>query len=118
MIDHGRAIAQGTADQLKAQTGGERVEVVLGRADEVEAARRALAEVAGGDVKVEERTLTVAVDDGARSLRLALEALERVGVEILDVGLRRPTLDDVFLTLTGRAAEDDQADPTTQGASA
>lgn len=112
VIDHGLAIARGTADALKAQVGGERVELVLARPQDRDVARRALGAVATGDGVHDgstERTLSAAVADGARSLRHVLERLEADGVEVLDVGLRRPTLDDVFLTLTGRTAEQSPA---------
>ncbi len=107
VIDHGRAIAQGTADDLKAQTGGERIEVVVADAGRVEQTRGLLAAVAGGDVQVDDRTVTAAVSEGAAALRRLLGDLETHDIAVLDVGLRRPTLDDVFLTLTGRAAEAD-----------
>jgi len=108
VIDHGRAIARGTADSLKAQTGGERVEIVLAEAADREAATAALAAVALGEVQTgaNQRELVAAVDHGARSLRQVLDGLEQAGVRVLDIGLRRPTLDDVFLTLTGRPAEE------------
>ncbi|WP_245155184.1 ATP-binding cassette domain-containing protein [Nocardioides sp. 1609] len=106
VIDHGLAIAQGTADELKAQTGGERIEVVVADARHVEATRRLLGAVAVGDVQVEERSLTAAVTDGAPALRRLLGHLEEEQIGVLDVGLRRPTLDDVFLTLTGRTADE------------
>ena len=105
VIDHGRAIAQGTADELKSQTGGERVEVVVADLAHVDGARRALAAVAVGEVQVEDRTATAAVTGGAGALRAVLADLERDGIDVLDVGLRRPTLDDVFLSLTGHASE-------------
>ena len=107
VIDHGQAIARGSADQLKAQVGGERIELVVASTDDLTAARAALGEVAVGDVVVDEeaRTLTAPVTDGAASLMAALRRLDTDGVAVLDVGLRRPTLDDVFLSLTGRAAE-------------
>src|SRR5690606_9395065 len=109
VIDHGRAIARGTADALKAQVGGERVEVLLADAAGSSAARAALAAVTAGDevhADGDGRALSVAVVDGTRALRAVLERLDAEGVEVLEAGLRRPTLDDVFLTLTGRPAED------------
>ena len=109
VIDHGRAIAQGTADQLKAQTGGERIEVVLTDAADRADASAVLAEVAIGEVQADDngRALTAAVDGGARSLAEVLRGFEAGHIDVLDIGLRRPTLDDVFLSLTGRATDTD-----------
>jgi ABC-2 type transport system ATP-binding protein len=111
VIDHGRAIARGSADQLKAHVGGERIELVVGDQASVATARTVLAGLADGEVLVDEHTraLTAPVGGGASSLVEALRRLDAQGVEILDVGLRRPTLDDVFLTLTGHAAEAEDA---------
>jgi len=108
VIDHGLAIARGTADSLKAQTGGERVEIVLSDAADRDAAATVLATVAIGDVQTgaNQRELVAAVDHGPRSLRHVLDGLEQAQIQVLDIGLRRPTLDDVFLTLTGRPAEE------------
>jgi ABC-2 type transport system ATP-binding protein len=108
VIDHGRAIAHGTADALKRQVGGERIELVVGAPAQLVTAQRVLSGVAVGELQVDEpsRTITAPVDDGAHSLMAALRQLDGTDVRVLDVGLRRPTLDDVFLTLTGRAAED------------
>ena len=107
VIDHGRAIAQGTADELKAQVGGERVAVTVASADQLGEAREVLDRFCVGEVQVDEasRTLAVPVAGGTPVLTQALLALERRGVALTDAGLRRPTLDDVFLTLTGRLAE-------------
>ncbi|MCW2788332.1 MAG: daunorubicin/doxorubicin resistance transporter ATP-binding protein DrrA [Aeromicrobium sp.] len=121
VIDHGRAIARGTADELKAQTGGERIELVLSDVGRREDATRILARVALGDVQVADngRELTAAVEGGVPELRRVLDELETEGIAVLDVGLRRPTLDDVFLTLTGRAAEavaDEERDVHTETA--
>jgi ABC-2 type transport system ATP-binding protein len=107
VIDHGRVIAEGTADQLKTKLGGERVEIILEDHSDIARAQTALAVVASGEVQVdhESRRLTAAVEGGADSLREALHELNRSRVAVLDVGLRRPTLDDVFLTLTGHVAQ-------------
>jgi ABC-2 type transport system ATP-binding protein len=110
VIDHGRAIAKGTSDELKRQVGGERIEVVVTEEADVEAARAVLAKVAVSEVSVDGRSMNAPVAGGAADLRTALAALHRAGVGVSDVGLRRPTLDDVFLTLTGRAAESTEED--------
>ena len=116
VIDHGRSIAEGTADELKAQVGGERVEIVLAQAEDAEPARRVLAQLAdGGAVEYQSHTrrLTAPVSGGAAVLVEALRRLDAAGVTLHDVALRRPTLDDVFLTLTGhRTAEDADDAPT------
>jgi ABC-2 type transport system ATP-binding protein len=108
VIDHGLAIAQGTPDELKAQTGGQRIEVVLAdpaRSDEV---ARALGDVALGEVQVSDsgRDLSAGVPGGTPELEQVLHAVRNAGIEVLDIGLRRPTMDDVFLSLTGRSAEE------------
>ena len=106
VIDAGRAIAHGTADELKRQVGGERVEFVLADASDVDAARTALATVAVGEIGIDPdgRTMTAPVAGGAADLATALAGLAASGVVVSDIGLRRPTLDDVFLTLTGHMA--------------
>jgi ABC-2 type transport system ATP-binding protein len=111
VIDHGRAIAHGTADELKAQVGGERVEVVLERSEQLATAQQVLAGLAVGEVLAEGHTrrLTAPVTGGGSTLVEALRRLDAEGVQVLDVGLRRPTLDDVFLSLTGHAAENGSA---------
>ena len=111
VIDRGRVIAKGTADELKAQVGGERVEVVVQTAAELAPAREVLSTIATGTVLVEDhvRRLTAPVSGGGKVLVEALSRLDAAGIEVLDVGLRRPTLDDVFLSLTGHAAEADGA---------
>jgi ABC-2 type transport system ATP-binding protein len=107
VIDQGRAIAQGTADELKSQVGGERIELVVRRSEELPRARQVLTENGCGEVEVDERTRTLVapIAGGAVTLRSVLDDVARAGLSVLDVGLRRPTLDDVFLTLTGHAAE-------------
>ncbi|GGT87126.1 ATP-binding cassette domain-containing protein [Streptomyces coeruleorubidus] len=107
VVDHGRVIAKGTADQLKARTGGERVEVVVHEREHIQAAAEVLAGFGKGDTTVEEhmRKLTAPVTGGAKLLAEVIRELDTRGIEIDDIGLRRPTLDDVFLSLTGHVAE-------------
>ena len=108
VIDRGRMIAHGTADQLKTQIGGERVELVLASSDDVAPAQTILSGLSVGDVQVDEQTrgLTAAVTGGADVLGQVLKRLHDANIAVVDVGLRRPTLDDVFLTLTGHSAEE------------
>ena len=110
VIDHGREIAHGTADELKAQIGGERIQVTLEPDSDGEAAHRVMARFSKGVVFVEGRVLTAPVSGGAGTLTSALRALDEAGVSVSDVGLRRPTLDDVFLSLTGRVTGDAAGD--------
>lgn len=123
VIDHGKVIARGTSDQLKAQTGGERVEVVVHQRDRIEDASRLLARHGKGGTKIEQHTrkITVPVTGGAKLLAEVIRDLDADGIEIDDIGLRRPTLDDVFISLTGHAAEvrenaDESAEPAVQEA--
>lgn len=107
VIDEGKVIARGTADELKAQVGGERLEFTVGHAAELPDLRERLASLAVDEPIVNEQTrsLTIPVSGGADVLRAALARLDGSGITIVDVGLRRPDLDDVFMTLTGHAAE-------------
>jgi ABC-2 type transport system ATP-binding protein len=108
VVDAGRIIARGTADELKSQVGGERVEVVVRKPDDIAGARDVLAGACGDEVTVDEhaRRLTAPTAGGTESLVGVLRALDAAGIPLDDVGLRRPTLDDVFLSLTGHSAED------------
>ncbi len=108
VIDHGKVIAEGTADQLKAQVGGERIEVVVRDRAEVPKAMAVLSEDAHGEVTLDEHTRKLTVPSsggGAGVLVQVVRDLDEAGIVIDDIGLRRPTLDDVFLALTGHAAE-------------
>ncbi|MEH1128169.1 ATP-binding cassette domain-containing protein [Micromonospora sp. CPCC 206061] len=111
VIDHGKVIALGTADELKSQVGGERLELTVSTPSDLASAREALAPLASGDITVDEQTrqLTVPVSGGASALMESLRRLDAEAVKVLDVGLRRPSLDDVFLTLTGHATEEEEA---------
>ena len=102
VVDAGRVIADGTADQLKALTGGSRIDVVLRDAGQLGAAV-ALLPVPKDDVSVDpdRRLLSAPVTDRMAALSGVVRALEAAGIEAEDVALRRPTLDEVFLHLTG-----------------
>jgi ABC-2 type transport system ATP-binding protein len=108
VIDHGRIIAEGTADQLKSQVGGERLEVTVSDPARLVDAVGVLAPVAVGEASIQahRRSLTVPISGGTAVLVEALRRLDAAGIAVDDVGVRRPTLDDVFLTLTGRPAEE------------
>jgi ABC-2 type transport system ATP-binding protein len=108
VIDRGRKIAQGTADELKAQIGGERVEVVLADVADLPGAQSILGGLCMGEVQVDEqiRKLSAGVTGGVDALRDVVQQLTDRQIEVVDVGLHRPTLDDVFLSLTGHTAEE------------
>jgi len=110
VIDHGKVIAQGTADQLKLQVGGERLELSVSDASTLARAAELLTPLGVGHPTLDEnrRTFLMPVTGGARTLTEALRLLDAEQIALDDVGLRRPTLDDVFLALTGRPAEDDE----------
>ncbi len=107
VIDGGRVIAEGTADELKAQIGGHRIEVTLVAAADAEAVRLVLARHGAGDPVLagDGRSLSVGVDRGPETLHRVLGELNAGGIALHDAGIRRPTLDDVFLRLTGHRAE-------------
>ncbi len=111
VIDRGQIIAEGTADQLKTRVGGERLEIVVADPSQLGQARDLLTSVASGDPTTDahRHRVSIPVSTGTASLVEALRLLGGAGVAVSDVALRRPTLDDVFLTLTGHAAEDDES---------
>jgi ABC-2 type transport system ATP-binding protein len=106
VVDKGKIIARGTADQLKSQVGGERIEVVAH--DAAELPRTALLLAPDGTATVEEhmRRITISAHGGATHLIDVVRRLGDAGIKIDDIALRRPTLDDVFLELTGHVAEE------------
>jgi len=111
VVDHGRVIAKGTADELKTQVGGERIEITLARGSDLNAALQALDAYSTGDIQTdaETRRLVVPVARGAQMLASVVRDLDAAHIALDDLALRRPTLDDVFLTLTGRAATEEDA---------
>ena len=106
VIDQGRVIAKGTADTLKAQIGGERLELTLAPGNDVNLALEALRPYRSGEAQVDtaERRLSVPVIQGAQRLAAIVRDLDAAQLTLTNLALRRPTLDDVFLSLTGRAA--------------
>lgn len=114
VIDGGKVIAEGTSDQLKAQIGGHRVVVTLVDAADAGAAREILARHGDGTPTVNDRTVEVSVVEGPRALQYVLSDLGEAGIELHDAGMRRPTLDDVFLKLTGHKAEDETSTDSTE----
>ena len=107
VIDDGKVIAEGTSDELKAQIGGHRVVIALVDSADAAAAREVLARYGAGEPQVSSdgRGVDVAVTDGPPALQHVLADLRSAGVELHDAGMRRPTLDDVFLKLTGHKAD-------------
>jgi ABC-2 type transport system ATP-binding protein len=109
IVDHGRVIAHGTPAELKTRAGCDVVEVRGRRAADLPVLAEALAPIGSDEPRVDDGTnrVTIPVADGRAAVAAAVRALDQVDVEIDDVGLRRPTLDDVFLTLTGARAGDE-----------
>ncbi|MGA7206641.1 MAG: ATP-binding cassette domain-containing protein [Specibacter sp.] len=108
VIDAGRVIAEGTANELKSRVGSERIDVVVAGSDAVDRAAGILARVALAAPEIDRQTrkVSVAAPDGHHMLVRALGDLELAGLQVLEATLRRPTLDDVFLQLTGQRAKD------------
>ena len=107
VIDHGQVIARGTSDALKKQVGGERLEIVV-EAHNVSKTMEVVASISGNKATLDEglRMISAPVSTGATALIDTLRSLDAEGIHPLDVGLKRPSLDDVFLSLTGHAAEE------------
>jgi ABC-2 type transport system ATP-binding protein len=108
VVDHGKVIAQGTATELKSSVGGERIEVTVDHAEQVSEAAAIMARESGVDphIEHESRRITMPAIEGARQLIQVVRGLDDANIHVEDIGLRRPTLDDVFLTLTGHEAMD------------
>jgi ABC-2 type transport system ATP-binding protein len=112
VFDHGRVIAEGTPDELKSQVGGDRLEIRLGDRSQCEAAVAAVAPIAGDRPTLNEDALSVPLRGRTGAIAEAVRRLDDAGVDIEDIALRRPTLDDVFMRVTGHAAEEDGDQPS------
>ena len=110
VIDHGKVIARGTSDVLKRQVGGERLEITVEN-NEVEKVQEIVARISAHATHIEGRTVSAPVSTGSTALIEALRALDEVSIHPLDIGLKRPSLDDVFLSLTGHLAEETVSEP-------
>jgi ABC-2 type transport system ATP-binding protein len=111
VVDHGRVIARGDAAALKAQVGGSQLFATVERLDDLSAVAELMATITGGAATIDNdaRSVHVATDAGPRAVsQLANELAER-SIAVDDIGLRRPTLDEVFLTLTGQPINEDVA---------
>jgi len=103
VIDGGRVIAEGTADELKARIGGHSLDIEITRADSLAVAAKVLAAVGSGEVSVDDHNHRLSVPvPGGGALAEVIRSLDAAGVSLVDVTVHRPSLDDVFLTLTGR----------------
>ena len=107
VIDHGTVIARGTSDQLKRQVGGERLEIVA-ESQDLKKVTEIVEKVSGGKAAVDEgsRQVSAPVTTGSKALIEAARSLDESGIHPLDIGLKRPSLDDVFIALTGHVAEE------------
>ena len=111
VVDHGKVIARGSATELKRRIGGERLEITVREGHDIGAAARLLEAMGEGEARVDAgaRQVSVGVTSHDGVLTRAIRELDAAGVEVDDAGFRRPTLDEVFLQLTGRPAEDPAA---------
>ena len=110
VLDHGVVIAEGTSDELKDMIGGERIEVTLGNGSQADAAVSALAEISSDAPQLDDGVVSVPLDRERTSIADAVRRLDSAGVDVEDLAVRRPTLDEVFITLTGHTAEEDSED--------
>ncbi len=109
VIDHGKVIAEGTSDELKGRVGGERLEVTMADPDQMDRAIEALAPLADDRPVAEGGVVKLPMRHGGGGIAEAVRRLDGAGADIEDIAIRRPTLDDVFISLTGRAAEHEAA---------
>jgi len=110
LVDHGRVVAEGSPDRLKAQLGGDRIDVVVRRAADLPGAAQLVGRAAGADAQVDQdaRRVSAPVTDRMAALTAVVRLLGEAGVSAEDIALRRPTLDEVFLSLTGHPSTTEQ----------
>ncbi len=110
VLDHGNVIAQGTANELKTSVGGDRIEVVIDKDNQVAQATSILASIGTGEPVVDAltRRILIPVSGGSKAIIEAVRRLDEANIVVDDIALRRPTLDDVFLSLTGHIAEEEK----------
>ena len=106
VIDHGKVIARGTSDALKKQVGGERLEITVENTD-VTKTQEIVSRISSSAIHTDVRTISAPVSTGSLALMEALRALDEAKIHPLDIALKRPSLDDVFLSLTGHVAEEE-----------
>jgi ABC-2 type transport system ATP-binding protein len=110
VIDHGKVIARGTSDALKKQVGGERLEITVENSD-IAKTQEIVSRISTSATHTDIRTISAPVTTGSVALMEALRALDEAKIHPLDIALKRPSLDDVFLSLTGHVAEETVAEP-------
>ena len=110
VIDHGKVIARGTSDALKKQVGGERLEITVENVD-IAKTQEIVARISTSAIHTDVRTISAPVTTGSIALMDALRSLDEAKIHPLDISLKRPSLDDVFLSLTGHVAEETVAEP-------
>ena len=106
VIDHGKVIARGTSDALKKQVGGERLEITVENND-ITKTQEIVSRISSSAIHTDVRTISAPVSTGSIALMEALRALDEAKIHPLDIALKRPSLDDVFLSLTGHVAEEE-----------
>jgi len=110
VIDHGKVIARGTSDALKKQVGGERLEITVENVD-IAKTQEIVSRISASAIHTDIRTISAPVTTGSITLMDALRSLDEAKIHPLDISLKRPSLDDVFLSLTGHVAEETVAEP-------
>ena len=106
VIDHGKVIARGTSDALKKQVGGERLEITVENVD-IAKTQEIVSRISASAIHTDIRTISAPVTTGSIALMDALRSLDEAKIHPLDISLKRPSLDDVFLSLTGHVAEEE-----------